>query len=127
MKQLELNTWQRTQLAACVPGRGTTSDFRKYMRILDIVELTQEERDEVGWVETLVVRDGKPAVNPQTGIPLINARWQEPDLTFELSFEDADFDVLMALVETRETWAIRGPEGKRTEALLDKLKEAGNE
>ena len=127
MKTLELTTWERTQLMACVPERGTTSDMRKYMRILNVLELTQEERDEVGWTESLVIQDGKPAINPQTGIPLINITVQKPELAFKLSLEDADFGNLMALVDTRETWAIRGPDGKRTEVLLDKLKEASDE
>ena len=127
MKTLELTTWERTQLVACVPERGTTSDMRKYMRILNVLELTQEERDEVGWAAALAVQNGKPVVNPRSGTPLINVTWKKPELTFKLSLEDADFGNLMALVDTRETWAIKGQEGKLAEALLDKLKETSNE
>lgn len=121
MRETHLTTWERMQLVTCVPERGRTNDLRKYMRLLNILDLTPEEKEEVEWTETLVLQDGQPVLNPQTGVPVANITVQKPELVFELSFEDADFDILMELVDARETWAIRGPDGKRTEALLDKL------
>jgi len=97
-----------------------------YVRLLDILELSQEERNEVGWKETLVLQDGEPIVNPQTGLPTVTITVEQPELEFELAFEDADFGNLMVLVDKRETWAIRGPDRQRTRVLLDKLKEASD-
>lgn len=124
MKQLSLNAWERVQLAACVPERGSLHDYRMYVRLLDVLELSQEERERIGWKETLVLQDGEPVINPQTGLPVVSITVQQPELEFELAFEDADFDNLMALVDKRETWAIRGPDRQRTKALLDKLDKA---
>lgn len=123
MKNLELTTWERMQLVECVPERGFTRDLRKYLRLLDILELTPEERGKVGWTETPVIRQGLPVINPHTGMPVVGVTVGQPQKTFELAFEDADLDLLVKLVGLRETWPFKGLDGQRTEALLDKLEQ----
>lgn len=124
MKQLDLITWERQQIILCVPERGSPANFRAYVRILDVAELTSEEKDEVGWTETQMLRDRQQLVNARTGLPIVNVTVEKPEHIFELSFEDADYKVLMQLAEARDTWAIRGPEKERVRVLLDKLETA---
>ena len=101
MKTIKFTTWERIQLTQCVPPQDSVHEVRKHLRVLQVLELTVEERKKVGWVLTT---DG--------GIS-----WQDARYEFELEFEDADFEHLCKLVEKREAW----PTMSETAALLDKI------
>jgi len=52
MMELELTIWQRAILVQVVNGtRGDVRAFRMALRALEVLEFTEEEREEIGLVE----------------------------------------------------------------------------
>jgi len=102
MKTLKLTTWERVQLLTCVPAQDTISNVRKHLRIMDILELSEDEQKLVGFT------------NVGQGF-----QWarDKQDHEFELTFEDSDLEHLIKLVEGRTDW----PSMKLTIQLLDKI------
>jgi hypothetical protein len=104
MKTLNLNIWERVQLTTLMAQqRGNPQQYRKSIRVLDVVELNEDEREAVGYEAT--VTDGR-----------LDFDWKH-ERDFELSFEDADWDTLLAAVTSFSGW----PTDRRVGALLDKL------
>ena len=101
MRTIKFTTWERIQATQCVPPQDSVHEVRKHLRVLQVLELTPEERKKVGWVMTT---DG--------GIS-----WQDAKHEVKLEFEDADFEHLLELVEKREAW----PTMPETATLLDKM------
>ena len=105
MKTLTLNIWERVQLTQLMAQqRGNPQQYRKSIRVLDVVELTEDEQETVGYKAT-VTTDGR-----------LDFNWQH-ERDFELSFEDADFKTLTDAVYSFSGW----PTDRRVGALLDKL------
>ena len=102
MRKINLTTWERVQLLTCVPAQDTVSNVRKHLRIMDILELDEDEQK---LVEFTNVGQG--------------FQWarDKQDHEFELTFEDSDLEHLVKLVEGREDW----PSTKLTVVLLDKV------
>lgn len=104
MKTLTLNIWERVQLTQLMAQqRGNPQQYRKSIRVLDVVELTEEEQKAVGYQATVV--------NER-----LDFSWQH-ERDFELSFEDADFKTLTDAVYSFSGW----PTDRRVGALLDKI------
>lgn len=105
MKTLHLTTWERTSLAGFIAQqRGDLAQLRRFMRLLDILELDDEDRAAVGWKET---ENGQAA-------------WVEAEHEFELEFEDADFDLLAKTALPFNGW----PANRLVVTMLDKIEAA---
>lgn len=102
MKTLELTTWERVQLLTCIPAQDTVSNVRKHLRVMDILELNEDEQKLVGFTNV--------------GQGFEWAR-DKADYEFELTFEDSDLEHLVKLVEGRDNW----PSTRLTVVLLDKI------
>lgn len=110
MKELKFTTWERVQLIQCVPPTGRTiDDVRKHLRVADILELTEEEKELVGWIEVQTTQ----GMSTSWGI---DAK-VKPDHEFEIKLEDADLAHLMQLVGQRNEW----PTSQLTLDLHEKL------
>lgn len=104
MKTLTLNIWERVQLTSLTAQqRGNPQQYRKSIRVLDVVELSEDEREAVGYKET--VTGGR-----------LDFNW-EREQDFELSFEDADYKTLVTAATSFTGW----PADRRVGTLLDKL------
>lgn len=104
MKTLTLDIWERVQLTTLMAQqRGNPAQYRRSIRVLDVVELSEEEREAVGYEAT--VTDGR-----------LDFNWKH-EWKYELSFEDADWKTLTAAVTSFGGW----PTDRRVGALLDKL------
>jgi hypothetical protein len=93
MKNLDLTANQRLNIFAIVEGReGTAAEFRLYSKIMDKLELSEEEKDAIGYKEQelpdgqvmRIIPEGKGDDNPKT-----------------ISFEDAEFSKLKELFSGR--------------------------
>ena len=102
MRKINLTTWERVQLLACVPVQDTVSNVRKHIRIMDVLELSEDDQKLVGFT------------NVGQGF-----QWarDKQDYEFELTFEDSDLEHLVKLVEGRDDW----PSSRLTAVLLDKI------
>lgn len=102
MKNLELTTWERATLVIYInsAGRGNLSQIRRYFRLLDVLELSEEEKSLVGWKD-----------DEKTG-----PTWEDMERTFVLTLEDADFDLLSKATDWNG-WRV----DRLTLALLEKL------
>lgn len=90
--KLNLTTWQRM---ACVQAlnaqAGHISMLRKALRLLDVLELSPEEREQVGLVQH----------------PNGNMSWQDPALRFELEIADRELAAfLRRAVEGYQGWPV---------------------
>lgn len=101
MKQLALTTWERMALLSAVPVRSKTiTDLCANLRVVDLLELSQGEKKQIGW---------KQAGEDFT--------WDKADLEWAIDFEDADHAHLIKLAKQYQRWPTR----KETKALLNKL------
>jgi len=102
MKTLKFTTWERVQLLTCIPAQDTVSNVRKHLRIMDVLELNEDEQKLVDFT------------NVGQGF-----QWarEKADYEFELAFEDSDLEHLVKLVEGRTDW----PSTRLTVVLLDKI------
>lgn len=101
MKDLKLTTWQRVQLLRCIPPTAPTiEDVGKHLRVAGVLELTEKEKEFVGWEEAR-------AVSP-TGELGTSTVWAQDkaDHIFEISLEDADFKHLRVLMAQRRDWPV---------------------
>jgi hypothetical protein len=104
VKTLNLTIWERVQLTTLMAQqRGNPQQYRKSIRVLDVVELNEEEQEAVGYEAT--VTNGR-----------LDFNWKH-ERDFELSFEDADYKTLTMAVTSFDGW----PTDRRVGALLDKL------
>lgn len=104
MKTLNLNIWERVQLTTLMAQqRGNPAQYRRFIRVLDVVEMTEAEVEATGYKATVV--DGR-----------LDFSWQQAQ-DFELAFEDADYKTLLTAVVSFEGW----PADRRVGMLLDKL------
>jgi len=115
MKELKLTTWERVQLLRCVPPTAPTiEDVAKHLRVGGKLELSEEEKELVGWKETRVMTPNGPGMTTM---------WapDKADYVFEINLEDADFEHLKGLVAQRQDW----PVNPLTIVLHDKMKQVG--
>lgn len=104
MKTLTLNIWERVQLATVMAQQhGNPVQYRRYIRVLDVVEMTEDEREAVGY-ETTVIGNR------------LDFNWKRGQ-EYELSFEDADWKTLVTTATSFKGW----PTDRRVGTLLDKL------
>lgn len=109
MKTLSLTVWERLQLAGVLgEQRGNLAQIRRYLRVLDAVELSEAERLEIGL--QIVQQDGQP---PQF-------RWREDAGEFNIELEDADFDILAEATHSYDQW----PANRLIVTMLDKIEAA---
>ena len=104
MKTLNLNIWERVQLTTLIAQqRGNPAQYRRFVRVLDVVELTEDEQKAVGYEATVIGNR-------------LDFNWKQ-DREYELSFEDADFVTLIKAVFSFEGWLT----DRRVGTLLDKI------
>jgi len=101
MKQLNLTTWERLQLIRCLPKTSHIPTVAKMLALFDKLELTKEEQQAINFIVT---------TNGQ-------ATWSNPELGFDIEFEDSQFSELKKAVETRVDW----PVVKETMQLAEKF------
>jgi hypothetical protein len=95
MKTLSLSTWEREALKSIMSvQRGDLARLRRLFRVIDVLELTNEEATKVGY---------KPAQNG-TG-----PTWKDEQMVFDLAFEDADFALLAEISLHSEQWMATRP------------------
>lgn len=100
--KVKLTTWERVQLAVMVGrARGNVAQVRQGMHALDILELSNEEKEEIGWSE------------PAEGI----VQWQDREQIWELQIDDELWKFVVAQAKARRDWPIN----QLTLQLLDKL------
>jgi len=101
--ELQLNTWQRVQLELLVGGvKGDASTVRKAVKLLDVLEMTDSEREQVGlrFVEGGMV-------------------WDKPNHLFTVEIKDGNLEAfLRQLVKQKEDW----PANRHAIDLFDQLK-----
>jgi hypothetical protein len=92
MKTLQLTTWERTTLALLIARqRGDLAMLRRYFRLLDVLELSEDERKLVGW-ELTDSSNGNIAT------------WQRAEHAFQIELEDADFALLQNTAMSWDGW-----------------------
>ena len=98
--KITVTNWERFWLTAIISGgQGTIGQIRLGNKALDVLEMTDEEKAEVGW------RVGSQQVG-----------WtQERDWTLEFK------DEVWRLVQMYAKKFARWPQDRRTEALYDKV------
>lgn len=75
---VELTTWERTRLVQVVGQlRGGAALVRTAMHILDKLELTDKEKEQVGWQDVGAA-----------------AKWEKAELTFEVAFTIEEWRLL---------------------------------
>jgi len=111
MKNLKLTTWDRIQLVRCIPNQGSITDIAKYLRLVDVLELSESEGNEVGLREFTM---------PGPQGMMKGFEWNDQEREFDLTFEDADFGLLQRLVAQYNEW----PRNPFTLELKEKLEEA---
>lgn len=115
MKEMKLTTWERIQLLRCVPPTAPTiEDVAKHLRVGGILDLSEEEKELVGWKETRMMTPQGLVMRPT---------WDESmaEHLFEIAMEDADFKHLQSLMAKYKAW----PTSQFTIDLHEKIKEAG--
>jgi len=117
MKELKLTTWDRFYLLQSIPKQGDTRDVRKHLRLLDLLELTEEEKGLVGWHEMQVMTPRGPVTSATWGNKEQGAQ-VDTDYVFIVEMEDADAAHLKQIVDKYAGW----PTHKNTVLLEDKLK-----
>lgn len=103
MKVVELTTWERVTLLGCIPPTCPLVELPKYLRIVEILTLTEGEEKIVGFLR---LPDGRSA-------------WTKTKYLFSIDFENADYRFLMQLVRARKQW----PTLKETQQVHDKLED----
>jgi len=99
---MELNTWQRFMLSQIVGGlRGDIQTVRTGLKLLEILELSDSEKQQVGFVED------------KTG-----AHWEDTEYRFELEIKDEN---LVAFLRTKATEFQGWPVNKNSLDLFDQL------
>jgi len=91
MKTLSLTVWERAQLPQCTPPKGTTKQLRQYFKILDALEFSEEEKEEIGYQETIMMTPD--------GQQVFQANWnpEKANQEFVIVLDDVLFDELYKL------------------------------
>lgn len=86
--KLELSTWGRVMLISAIGQlRGNIMLVRKSMKILDTLELSDQEKEEVGFKTT-------PA----------GAFWQDAGHLFPLEFSEDDLELMKRAAKEYQEW-----------------------
>ena len=101
MINLQLTTFERLMLVGWVAQQRVQGLLliRQWIQVLDVLELSEAEKAEVGFV---LHPDGR-------------AVWKEPERTFEIGLEDAQFALLQQALKAE--W----PANRLILQMLDKL------
>lgn len=117
MKELKLTTWDRFHLLQTIPDSGTTNEIRKHLRLIALLEFTEEEKVLVGWQEMQIMTPQGPARRVIWGDKEHGAQ-VEADYEFTIEMEDADAAHLKKTTDQYTKW----PTHKNTTLLANKLK-----
>lgn len=105
--EITLTNWERFWLGVIVSsGHGTIGQIRFGNKALDILEMTDEEKAEVGWQV----------------LPPNQIGWRQ-ERDWELKFEDDVWLIIQKYTKNFQQW----PQDRRTEALYDKVMEKKDE
>lgn len=89
--RIGLTTWERVQLAQLVgQGRGNVAHVRLSLRALEILELDETEKQQVGWVDVSDTR----------------AQWEDTEFEFSLEFGDDTWAFIQSLAKNYREWPI---------------------
>lgn len=108
MKRLQLTTWERVTLLGCIPRTCLLVEMPQYLRVVEILTLTEEEENLVEYT-TRRTPDGRES-----------ATWEKTELLFDVEFSKVDFRFLMGLVDARKQW----PRLAQTLVLIERLEDA---
>jgi len=100
--ELVLTTWERVMLCTVMNSqRGDVGVMRKASKLLDVLELSAEERSAIGYVES-----GR------------GAAWQDDSVSYHIAIPDGNLAVfLVDRVKDYQDWY----DGRKSAALFDKL------
>jgi len=98
MKTIELLTaWERGALVEYITRPEARADYAhllKVIKVLGILELSEDEKKEVGWAdEPSFIACPKCQTPIQTSLDGVG-RWDNTEMAWTLEFEDADFELL---------------------------------
>jgi len=102
MKDMELDIWERITLVDVISRPEKTTDLsevRKRLRLLEVLELSEEEVGEVG-LKTEGTR----------------ITWKD-NVSTPITLEDADFEALAAIAKGWQHWRV----SKQVDVLAEKL------
>lgn len=118
LKTLQLTTWERTQLINLVATQeGNVVQLRQWFQILDVLELSEDEKELVGWQRW---QDDGICPHCKGSLPGRGQQrfmWRDSAHLFDLEFEDADFIILSQAAMTFPRW----PANRLCLELLDKV------
>jgi len=105
MIELELTTWERVQLYAVLGAqRGDVALIRRLIKVLDMLELTDDEKEAVGYED----------------ISAGAAKWEKRDHIFIIMLEKEQFNLLVEIAKDFKDW----PASRFVVDLFDKLEAA---
>lgn len=86
--KLKVNTWQRQMLGMlCGEMKGNVSTIRQAMKLLDVLELTEEEKKKINF-----------RTFPEGQV------WDDADLAYELDIEKEGIELLCNLYSSFDQW-----------------------
>lgn len=107
MKTLTLTNWERFWLGVVIgSGQGTIAQIRLGNKVLDVLEMSDEEKAEVGW----------------RVLPPSQIGWQR-EKDWELKFVNEGWSLVQMYVKNFKQW----PQDRRAEVLYDKIMEERDE
>jgi len=107
MKSVKLTTWERLNLGNCLPTETTLSTIESLLKINGKLDLSEDEKKEVNFRVD------------ETG----NARWDDPNRTFEIHFEDAHYESLVMYANGYNRWPTSILTALLKKHLIDEVKE----
>jgi len=89
--RLRLNTWQRVQLEMLVGAvKGTAAAIRKAVQLLDILEMSDEEKAQVGFKQDVSI-----------------IKWDDLEHVWEIEIGDSNLaSFLRELVKRKTDWTV---------------------
>lgn len=89
--EIKLTTWERIQLIQLVGvSRGTVAQVKLGLKALEILELSEAEKEQVGWMD----------------VSATQAQWQDTEFEWDLEFGDDTWTFIQALAKRYQDWSI---------------------
>ena len=94
-KELTLGIWERLELLKCIPRDAVMTEVSQLLRLVDVLQLTEAERETCNWQNFTVQ-------GPQG--PEKRAAFNEFET--ELEVDTADYEKLIQLARGRQKWPV---------------------
>lgn len=119
MYRMQLTLWERLQLDLCIPRNAPLNEIRQLLRITDVLALSSEDKDAIGYTFSMVRSPAGPINIPEWNQEKLAELDDERDAQ-AIDLESEDMKKLRQLAERREYW----PTETRSIELKEKLKAA---